>query len=188
LAQAEWWRDYIPGNGDFAVLNPSPRKLIYHSKANKLFDDAREETEREYSRAESNGDSASCAVWARAIEQARKLALLYSISQDCEASIISTDATEWAIAFSMRQARFTLERVAGSVASSPFDELCLRFIAKLKDAPKSRLEHSVILKRMKIDSRQFNEVKRTLIERGDICIVQEKTQGRDATFYVQKQG
>jgi predicted ArsR family transcriptional regulator len=54
---------------------------------------------------------------------------------------------------------------------------------KLKEAPNQQLPHSVLLKRMKIDARTFQEIITTLEQQGDVAIVSQATTGRPQRAY-----
>ena len=72
---------------------------------------------------------------------------------------------------------------AGHAAETPFDELALRAMRKLREAPGKTLRHSVLLKRMKIDSRSFHDLMETLIQRSDVRAETVATAGRAAVLY-----
>jgi hypothetical protein len=69
------------------------------------------------------------------------------------------------------------------VADGEFDADCLKVIRKLWEAEGQTLEHSKLLKRMKMDSRTFLELITTLVQRGDVEIVSSGTAGRPSTRY-----
>jgi hypothetical protein len=171
VSQCEWWRDYAPGGGMFGAMNPTPAVVPYSPDAELLLDQTRRETEREYSKAETAGDNGSCAVWARVCERARQLALIYAISANCLNPVIDLLAAEWAISFAMRLARFTLQRVAGSVAENPHDEMCMRLLEKLKSEQAKELHWHVALRRMKTSVKELEQVVHTLVERHQVSYV-----------------
>jgi hypothetical protein len=71
------------------------------------------------------------------------------------------------------------------VADNPFHAECLRFLKKLREAPGLELSHSVsvLLKRMKMESKTFLALVETLYQRGDIAIRMQSTAGRPGRFY-----
>jgi hypothetical protein len=68
-------------------------------------------------------------------------------------------------------------------AASPFHADCLRFVRKLRESPERTLPHSVLLKRMKVDSQTFHQLVQTLSQQGDIEAIPIKTPGRTGTSY-----
>ena len=124
--------------------------------------------EAEYSTAEADGDAVGTTVWGRVQEQTRKLALLYAVSADHTNPQINADAVRWATEFVMHQTRRMLFMAEGHVAENPFHGDCLKLVKKLREAPDQTLSHSVLLKRMKMDSKSFQIVVDTLMQQGDV--------------------
>ena len=83
----------------------------------------------------------------------------------------------------MHQTRRMLFMAASHVADNPFHAECLKLMQKLRDAPDRTLSHSVLLKRMKIDARAFQEIISTLEQRGDVAITTRSTAGRPSRCY-----
>ncbi len=137
----------------------------------RLLVETREQAEAEYSAAETRGDPVGTTVWGRVSEQTRKLALLYAVSENHISPRIGLAAVQWASAFVMHQTRRMLFMAAGHVAENPFHAECLKAVEKLRNAPGNELSHSVLLKRMKMDSKTFTVLVETLAEQGDISIV-----------------
>jgi DNA-binding IclR family transcriptional regulator len=69
------------------------------------------------------------------------------------------------------------------VAEGEFDANCLRLLRKLQGAEDHALEHSKLLKRMKMDCRTFHELVTTLVQRGDVEVITAPTAGRPSTKY-----
>lgn len=87
--QARWWGDYNPG-GNLTVVNPTPRTLETSPEARAVFREL-EIT----SRANARGDGEANKTWTRTVEKARKLAILYQVSQKRDSKEISRQAAEW---------------------------------------------------------------------------------------------
>jgi hypothetical protein len=151
--------------------------------ARELLRESRVEAEREYSLAEARGDAVGTTVWGRVHEQTRKLALLYAVSENHLEPQIGDDAVRWATAFITHQTRRMLFMANGHVAENAFHAECLKLIKKLRDAPGQQLPHSVLLKRMKLDTQTFQKVITTLVEQCDVRPVPVKTPGRTAIHY-----
>jgi hypothetical protein len=69
------------------------------------------------------------------------------------------------------------------VAENPFHAECLRLTQKLRAAPDQTLPHSVLLKRMKLDSQTFQKIIQTLTLQGDVEPVPVPTAGRTGLAY-----
>lgn len=171
LATAKWWADFRPGTGNLENWNPVPVVIEHTDEARRSLIETRERAEAEYTAAEGKGDSVGTAVWGRVSEQTRKLALLYAVSENHLAPQIGLAAVEWASAFVMHQTRRMLFMAAGHVAENPFHAECLKAVEKLRNVPGNELPHSVLLKRMKMDSKSFAMLVETLEQQGDIEVM-----------------
>jgi hypothetical protein len=69
------------------------------------------------------------------------------------------------------------------VAENPFHAECLKLLQKLRDATDHKLPHSVLLKRMKVDSKTFHEIIKTLQQQQDLTDFTETTGGRPQRVY-----
>jgi hypothetical protein len=167
--------DWLIGNHDALTE--------YTEEARRVFVAGRLECEAEYSRAEQRGAVVGTTVWGRANEHSRKLALLHAISVDHRKPRIDADAARWGTRFVMHQTRRLLFMAQNHVADNPFHAECLKLIRKLRHAPGGRLPHSVLLKRMKIDARIFQDLINTLEQQGDIATVMQATTGQSQREY-----
>jgi hypothetical protein len=183
LETARWWADYRPGRGNLQAWHPVPAVVEQTDEALAHLVETREEAETDYGRAEGNNDSVGTTVWGRVSEQIRKLALLHAISENHESPRIGLDAVRWASQFVQHQTRRMLFMASQHVADGEFDAECLKVIRKLNAAPDRTLNHSVLLKRMKMDSRRFQELINTLAQRGDVESVPVTTAGRPGVKY-----
>jgi hypothetical protein len=183
LEIAKWWADSRPGTGNLQDWHPVPRVVPHTDEAKKVLIEARLEAEAEYARSESAGDAVGTTVWGRVSEHARKLALLYAVSENHDRPEISGAAAEWARHFVFHQTRRMLFMAQAHVADNPFHAECLRFMKKLREASGQELAHSVLLKRMKTDNKSFLSLVETLEQRGDIVIRTQFGPGRPARFY-----
>jgi hypothetical protein len=183
LEAAKWWADFRSGTGNLANWHPVPRVVPLTQGASDIFVETRLEAEAEYAKAEASGDPVGTNVWGRVTEHARKLALLHAVSEDHEHPEIGKAAAEWARRFVMHQAKRMLFMAQIHVADTPFHAECLKLLRKLRAAPDGELAHSVLLKRMKMDTKNFMLVVNTLEQRGDIVIRTQSTATKSGRFY-----
>ncbi|MDO8944993.1 MAG: bifunctional DNA primase/polymerase [Desulfobacterales bacterium] len=183
LEVAQWWADFQPGTGNLENWHPEPRVILHTNEAKEILVEMRLEAEAEYARAETAEDEAGTTVWGRVSEHARKLALLYAISENHIEPKIGAEAVEWARRFVTHQARRMLFMAQSHVAENPFQGECLKFLKKLGGAPGGELAHSVLLKRMKVDAKTFQGLVTTLEQRGDIITRTSCVRGTTARFY-----
>jgi hypothetical protein len=180
---AQWWADFCPGSGNLENWHPKPHVVSATTEARDLLRESRLQAEAQYSAAESRGDPVGTTVWGRVNEQTRKLALLYAVSENHISPMIGSAAVGWASEFVMHQTRRMLFMAEGHVADNPFHADCLKLIKKLRESPDQTLAHSVLLKRMKVDTKSFQSLVETLAQQGDIEIQTIRTSGRSGYQY-----
>ncbi len=183
LESAKWWADFRPGTGNLQEWHPVPRIVPHTNEARKILIEARLEAEEEYARSEGAGDAVGTTVWGRVSEHARKLALVYAVSENHERPEICRAATEWARRFVVHQTKRALFMTQAHVADNPFHAECLKVLKKLRDAPGQELSHSILMKRMKMEAKNFIALVATLEQQGDIVIRTQSTTGRSGRFY-----
>lgn len=180
---ARWWADFSPGTGNLENWHPQPLIVEADNDARDLLAEARLTSESEYARSEARGDPVGTTVWGRVPEQIRKLALLYAVSANYQSPRIDVAAVRWATDFMLLQTRRMLFMAHNHVAENPFHAECLKLVRKLREAPQHQLAHSVLLKRMKIDAKTFQELVTTLEQQGDVLTVMQTTSGRPQRAY-----
>jgi hypothetical protein len=183
IATARWWNDYKPGTGNLQSWHPIPTIVSQDEEGRDVLVEARLEAEREYNRAERKNDPVGTTVWGRVSEQMRKLALLYAISENHREPVITKSAAEWAARFVTHQVRRMLFMAGNHVAENSYHADCLRLIRKLQETPERQLPHSLLLKRMKMDAKSFQEMITTLEQQGDIATSIMATTGRPQRVY-----
>ncbi len=183
LETAKWWAEFRPGTGNLERWHPVPRGVPQTKEAREILAETRREAEAEYAKAETAGDAVGTTVWGRISEHARKFALLYAISESHEHPEIGRAAAEWARRFVIHQAKRMLFMAQSHVADNPFHAECLKALRRLRAAPGGELAHSLLLKRMKMDTKNFLLVISTLEQRGDIVVRNQPTATRPGRFY-----
>lgn len=183
LGTARWWADFRCGTGNLETWHPVPQIIRQTDEAREVLIATRLESEAEYAKAEAVDDSVGTAVWGRASEHARKLALIYAVSENHVHPVIGKPAAEWASRLVIHQARRMLFMAQSHVADNPFHAECLKFLQRLRNAPDQELAHSLLLKRMKTDAKSFQQLVTTLEQRGDIAIRTQATSGRAGRYY-----
>jgi hypothetical protein len=183
LDAASWWSDFNPGVGNLERFHPQPLIVEACGEARALLTEARRTSEAEYAHAEANSDPVGTTVWGRVPEQIRKLALLYAVSVSHESPQIDVAAVRWATDFILHQTRRMLFMAHNHVAENPFHAECLKVIRKLRESPEQTMSHSVLLKRMKLDAKTFQELITTLEQQGDVDAVLQTTSGRPQRAY-----
>ncbi len=183
LDTARWWAEFRAGTGNLENWHPVPQIVPHTAEAKDVVIETRLEAEAEYAKAEAADDSVGTTVWGRVSEHARKLALIYAVSENHQQPEIGKTAASWASRLVLHQARRMLFMAQSHVADNPFHAECLKFLQKLRAAPDRELPHSVLLKRSKIDAKSFSGLVTTLEQRGDIVVQMQSTSGRTGRIY-----
>ena len=181
---AHFWSEYRPGDGNLEDWHPVPQIVKRTDEATELLIAGRQEADRQYSAAERRGDAVGTTVWGRYSEQTRKLALIYAASVNHNQPMITLEAVEWASTFMKVQCTRMLWMATQHVSDNPFHASCLRAMKKIREAKDGQIDHSVLLKRMKTDSKTLSAITQTLVQQGDLDIVPMETGGRPKITYV----
>lgn len=122
-------------------------------------------------------------LWGKALQNARRVALIEAASEQLDGGSIEEKNAE----YGCKLTRFTVECFAVSIRENAFvsesEKQCRRFMAKLK-AVGGAMEHSKALKYMRITADEFDKkVIRTLEQRADIETERIPTKGRPRIIY-----
>ena len=183
VSVAKFWADYTFGQGNLSSSHPTPHTVPLSADAAAILSECRKDADAAYAACEACNDSVGTTVWGRVNEQARRLALLYAISANHDDPMIDAAAATWATRFAHHQTKRMLFMASGHVSENPFDAERLKLIKKLREAPGGELPHSVLLKRMKMRARDFDELVATLVASGDVDMRTETTLGRPGRYY-----
>ena len=186
LQTARWWASFQPGSrmANLTSFHPEPLEVSLTPDAKNAAVALQRQGDDEYFTADQRNDEPSRAAWSRLYENAMKLALLYACSSNHEYPVIDISAVKWAQEFAIHQVRRQLFMAHSYVADSQFDADCLKLLRKLREAPSRQLSHSILLKRMKMKHKDFQELIDTLIQRSDVEIISTQTQtGRPGIAY-----
>ncbi|TET32867.1 MAG: DUF3987 domain-containing protein [Planctomycetota bacterium] len=187
LETAKWWSEFNPGTGNLEKWHPVPKVVEHTDEAVEILTECRREAETEYSAAEARNDSVGTTVWSRVNEQARKLALLYAVSENHIEPVIGKGATEWGSLFAVHQTKRMLFMAGEHVFESEFDSRCKKLLAILKKwrAKKGNqwMEFWRIRRKLKWNDRDHEEVRNALIGQRIIEYDEPPTGGKPKKLY-----
>lgn len=185
IQTAKWWAEFQPGTrrANLVEVHPEPRVVGCSPEAVEAITVLQRQTEHEYDQAHARNDEVARVAWSRTHENAKKLALLYACSENHANPTITLAAIQWASTFAMHQTRRQLFLAANYVAENPFHSDCLKLMRKLQETAERQLTHQVLLKRMKMKTKDFKELIETLIQRNDIGVIPVQTGGRTGLVY-----
>jgi hypothetical protein len=190
LETARWWAEYRPGaSGNLADWHPIPHRVPQTPEAEAVFRSIRERADAEYASAESQNDPAGMAIWARAYEKARRLALLYAVSVCRDNPVVTPEAATWAGAFVEHQTRRMLYMARHYACESEFDSKRKRLLDVLAQW---RREHGdewmpfwKVSRKLPWSNREHEEVRDTLLQQRliEAQMLATGRRGRPGLFY-----
>jgi hypothetical protein len=188
-AAARWWADYCPGgtHANLAGWHPVPALVPCAADAAEVLAAFRQRADDEYSAAEDRQDAAGMALWARANEKARRLALVYACSACHTAPQGTAEAARWACAFAEHQTRRMLFMAAGHVSENDFDARCKKLRATLREWRDKHGEAWMpfwqISRKHPWSEREHEEVRTALLNQRVIEYAETQTGGRPSRQY-----
>ena len=166
LQIARWWAEFRPGTGNLKDWHPIPVCVEATAEAEAAMEECRAFADERYAEAEDKDDPAGMAIWARAYEKARKLALVYAVSENALKPRISEAAVQWAWRFVDYQTRRMLFMAGQHVAEGEFDARCKRMIEVLTSWRQRRgdawMPHWELSRRLKWSDKDIEEVRNAL--------------------------
>lgn len=188
LEIARWWADFRPGGQrNLDVWHPSPRVVPQTPNAAKILRQLRDHADEQYALAEERDDPVGMAIWARANEKARRLALIYACSENHLQPTIGEPAARWAWEFVDHQTRRMLFMAEGHVSENEFDARCKAVIATLRRWREQHGDASMpfwrLSRRHPWSDREHEEVRTALVNQRLIEYEERKTAGAPQRLY-----
>jgi len=164
---ARWWADYRPGgSGNLQDWHPVPALVEATPAADGAMEECRTFADDRYAEAEEKDDPAAMAIWARAYEKTRKLALNFAVSENHRTPRVDEPAVRWAWRFVDHQTRRMLFMAGQHVAEGEFDARCKRMIEVLTSWRQRRgqawMPHWELSRRLKWSDKDIEEVRNAL--------------------------
>jgi hypothetical protein len=186
---ARWWVEFTPGQkrGNLADRHPVPKVVEQTPEAGELLRAFRQRADDQYSRAEDRNDPAGMAIWARANEKARRLALIYACSVSRLEPRIDVDAVRWASAFVEHQTRRMLFMAGENVSENDFDARCKKLVITLRTWRERHgdawMPFWQINRKHPWSERDHEDIRTTLLNQRLIEYLEARTGGRPSKLY-----
>ena len=189
LEVARFWAQLLAENqdedGNEVPLVPI---LVQHTQqALELVTSYRIEADEEYTLAENAGDEAGMALWARANEKARRLALIYACSENHRSPRITEAAVNWANSFVSHLTRRMLFQTRYHAQEGKFAEQCQALVATLRKWRQSKgdawMPFWKITRKHAWPEREHDQVRTSLIDQRLIEYSELPTGGRPTRQY-----
>lgn len=184
LTTARWWADFRPGGGgNLSNWNFDPQLAESNEQADEAFRAYQIRTEDVYDQAHERHDDIAMAIWSRAYEKARRLALIYACSANHTAPMIDEAAARWACEFADHQTCRMLFMANSQTSESDFDakrKRLLELLSKWRDRhgdqwmPAWQISRSLSA----WNTRDHEEVRKALVHQRLIEVETRQTRGR----------
>ena len=189
LEVARYWAQLLAENqdedGNEVPLVPI---LVPHTQqALELVTSYRIQADEEYTQAENAGDEAGMALWARANEKARRLALIYACSENHRSPRITEAAVNWANSFVSHLTRRMLFQTRYHAQEGKFAEQCQALVATLRKWRQAKgdawMPFWKITRKHAWPDREHDQVRTSLIDQRLIDYQELPTGGRPTRQY-----
>ncbi|MEW4530613.1 bifunctional DNA primase/polymerase [Maioricimonas sp. JC845] len=188
LETARWWSEFQPGRaGNLQEFHPEPIRVEASPDAKQRFRHFRKASDAEYRRGEQAGNQAQMAIWARSVEKARRLALIYACSENHVEPLITEAAADWACRLIAHQTRRMLFMAGLHVSDSDFEAKCKRVLEVLHEWRNQHGEEWMayrdLSRKLRWSKRDHDEIRATLLDQELIDYDVQKTGGRCRQVY-----
>jgi len=187
LDVARWWSSFRPGTGNLESWHPQPKVVDYSEAARGVLLEHGVACDEEYRAAEGRNDTVAMAIWARANEKARRLALVYACSENHAQPLIGQGAAQWAAHLVTHQTKRMLFMASEHVSESEFDADCKKVIRTLREWRASSGEDWMpfwrLSRKLPWPPKHHDEVRAALLEQKKIDYREAGTGGRRKREY-----
>ena len=188
LDVARWWVEFQPGQqGNLLQWHPTPKRIEATPQAKRRLSEFRRFSDDQYRQHEAVRNQAGMAIWARALEKARKLALIYACSENHQEPCITDPGADWACELIAHQTLRMLFMAGLHVSDGDFDAKCKRVLELLTEwdqrYPGAWLPFRDISRKLRWSKRDHDDVRTALQEQELIQCDFIKTRGRPRFCY-----
>lgn len=189
VATARAWAERQPGRaGNLGAFHPTPDVVPHDPAALAAAQDVRAQADVAYSIAEAASDTISMAIWARANEKARKLALLYAVSANHARPVISAEAVRWSWTVVEHLTKRMLAMAGLHVFRGEFDARCKKMLGLLQEwqahhEPGTWMPAWQMMRRMRLSNHDLDAVRESLVGQQLIEFGEERTGGPPRRMY-----
>ncbi|OQA02965.1 MAG: hypothetical protein BWY69_00735 [Planctomycetes bacterium ADurb.Bin401] len=187
IRTAKYWVNFNPGNGNLSNFHPVPICVTHTDAAKALQRDYGRLADGIYDNAQDQGDLVTMAVWSRAAEKARRLALIYACSENTVNPVITEAAVKWATCLVTYTTKRMLFMASQYVSESDFHANCQKLLRILREWQKKKkdawMPFWMINRKLPWAQRDHEEVRTALLNQRKIEYVEETTGGPTKKLY-----
>lgn len=179
IRAAEYWRGFAPpGSGNLAGLHPEPMVIETTTDANVVFTEF-----QDYSHDLAGRKSKGAALWERASQKARQLAIVFACSINRESPVIDRFAADWACSLARVVTRHMISVANDWLSSNAQESSVQRLLRFLKEYPEGITKSELTRKTHWLKKRERDEIIASLIEAGQVREVIEQIEKSRRTTY-----
>jgi len=187
IRTAKYWVNFNPGNGNLSNFHPVPICVPHTDTAKALQREYGRLADNLYDKAQDQGDLVTMAVWSRAAEKARRLALIYACSENAVNPVITEAAVKWSTGLVTYTTKRMLFMASQYVSESDFHANCQKLLRILREWQKKKrdawMPFWMINRKLPWAQRDHEEVRQTLLNQRKIEYLEEATGGTPKRLY-----
>jgi len=184
---AKHWAEFLPGEGNLSNFHPIPLLVEHTAEAKQLQREYGRKADEKYDQAQEHADLVTMAMWGRASEKARRLALIYACSENPFRPQITPQAVQWASEMVDYATSRMLFMASQYVSESEFHANCQKLLRVLRDwkAKKGNawMPFYRVNQKLPWTERDHIEARTTLVNQRRIEYLEQKTGGPQKRLY-----
>jgi hypothetical protein len=184
---AKHWVGFSPGEGNLVNFHPVPI-IVPHTDGAKIIQRAYgHSADTHYDLAQERADLVTMAIWGRASEKARRLALVYACSENALNPQITEQAVQWATELVDYTTRRMLFMASQYVSESDFHATCQKLLRVLREWKTRKgnawMPFFKLNQKLPWSERDHIEVRTALLNQRRIEYVEQPTGGSPKRLY-----
>jgi len=188
---AKAWADFRPPGWGNVSDQPNgqavPLIVPFANKAQDALDTFADECDAAYELASQAGSEPVMAIWARAVEKATQLALIYACSVHGTEPVIELPAVTWASTFIRHTVHRTIYMLGQRYYESEFEQKCQAVVLTLTAWSKKNgdewMPYHLITRKHRWPPREHEAIREALVDQRLIEVDTVKTTGRPGFLY-----
>lgn len=186
IRSATTWAS-LQGSGITINRPHEPKVVLATDEARQLLRDIRVEVDHLYAVAEHTGDEVGMAMWSRASEKMRRLALNYACSESPKSPKISRAGVQWARELVVHQTLRMLFRSGQHVSGDDFEARCKSVLVVLSDWKEKHgddwMPYWKLSRKLTWETREHDAVRQVLVDQRRIEYHEQITGGPPRKLY-----
>lgn len=181
------WAGFSPGEGNLSNFHPVPIVVAHTEGAKAIQREYGKHADAQYDAAQQRADLVTMAIWGRASEKARRLALIYACSENALHPQITEAAVHWATELVDYTTRRMLFMASQYVSESDFHAQCQKLLRVLREWKTRKgniwMPYFKVSQKLPWSERDHVEVRTALLNQRRIDYIEQPTRGTPKRLY-----